>query len=289
MIGLYFLFGLIALIVVYHLFNSQKPANPEFKFKKEWRIILTEKVEFYNHLSEDEKNQFEKDISRFLRNIRITGIQTQVTDTDRLLVASSAIIPIFGFPEFEYRHLQEVLLYPSAFDRDYNFKNPKEHITGMVGNKHMEGVVILSKPALLHGFKNARDKKNVGIHEFIHLFDKEDGVIDGIPGFEGKESSMVWIQLIKDKMKEIERNQSDINPYAYSNFQEFLAVTGEYFFERPHLMKKKHPDLYKSLKKVFHQSPVQILQKNVTKKHKIGRNDPCPCGSGEKFKNCCGA
>ena len=22
---------------------------------------------------------------------------------------------------------------------------------------------------------------------------------------------------------------------------------------------------------------------------KVGRNDPCPCGSGKKFKNCCGA
>jgi preprotein translocase subunit SecA len=22
--------------------------------------------------------------------------------------------------------------------------------------------------------------------------------------------------------------------------------------------------------------------------HKVGRNDPCPCGSGKKFKNCCG-
>ncbi len=21
---------------------------------------------------------------------------------------------------------------------------------------------------------------------------------------------------------------------------------------------------------------------------KVGRNDPCPCGSGKKFKNCCG-
>lgn len=21
--------------------------------------------------------------------------------------------------------------------------------------------------------------------------------------------------------------------------------------------------------------------------HKTGRNDPCPCGSGKKFKNCC--
>jgi hypothetical protein len=20
---------------------------------------------------------------------------------------------------------------------------------------------------------------------------------------------------------------------------------------------------------------------------KVGRNDPCPCGSGEKYKNCC--
>ena len=23
--------------------------------------------------------------------------------------------------------------------------------------------------------------------------------------------------------------------------------------------------------------------------HKIGRNDPCPCGSGKKYKKCCGA
>jgi len=25
----------------------------------------------------------------------------------------------------------------------------------------------------------------------------------------------------------------------------------------------------------------------MDKKHKIGRNDPCPCGSGKKYKNCC--
>ncbi len=26
----------------------------------------------------------------------------------------------------------------------------------------------------------------------------------------------------------------------------------------------------------------------VTKKKEVGRNDPCPCGSGKKYKNCCG-
>jgi hypothetical protein len=26
----------------------------------------------------------------------------------------------------------------------------------------------------------------------------------------------------------------------------------------------------------------------IVRREKIGRNDPCPCGSGKKFKNCCG-
>ena len=25
----------------------------------------------------------------------------------------------------------------------------------------------------------------------------------------------------------------------------------------------------------------------LAKDHKIGRNEPCPCGSGKKYKNCC--
>ena len=27
----------------------------------------------------------------------------------------------------------------------------------------------------------------------------------------------------------------------------------------------------------------------IVKEKKIGRNDPCPCGSGKKYKRCCGA
>ena len=29
-------------------------------------------------------------------------------------------------------------------------------------------------------------------------------------------------------------------------------------------------------------------QRTVVKKQTVGRNDPCPCGSGKKYKNCCG-
>ena len=34
-----------------------------------------------------------------------------------------------------------------------------------------------------------------------------------------------------------------------------------------------------SLRKSVVTAPRQVL--------KVGRNDPCPCGSGEKYKNCC--
>lgn len=31
----------------------------------------------------------------------------------------------------------------------------------------------------------------------------------------------------------------------------------------------------------------QRIQSTVRKNRKIGRNEPCPCGSGKKFKKCC--
>ena len=31
------------------------------------------------------------------------------------------------------------------------------------------------------------------------------------------------------------------------------------------------------------------VQQVVRSGAKVGRNDPCPCGSGKKYKKCCGA
>jgi preprotein translocase subunit SecA len=32
----------------------------------------------------------------------------------------------------------------------------------------------------------------------------------------------------------------------------------------------------------------QPVQQRVRSGAKVGRNDPCPCGSGKKYKKCCG-
>ena len=47
-------------------------------------------------------------------------------------------------------------------------------------------------------------------------------------------------------------------------------------------------------KQVAKGTAVEDSSKNNTKKEpkraekKVGRNDPCPCGSGKKYKQCCG-
>ena len=34
---------------------------------------------------------------------------------------------------------------------------------------------------------------------------------------------------------------------------------------------------------------IEIIEKKKPKRtKKVGRNDPCPCGSGKKYKQCCG-
>lgn len=206
---------------------------------------------------------------------------------DKILVASSAIIPIFGFKDWKYVNLKEVLIYPTIFNANFETEGPDRRILGMVGNGYMDGIMILSQEALKHGFQNESDKMNTAIHEFIHLIDKRDGSIDGIPSaLLEKQYTIPWIDFMDKKLDEIYEGRSDINPYGGTNRAEFFSVTSEYFFERPKLLKKKHPDLYQVLERIFKQDMSSINLNSVPST--VQRNDLCPCNSGMKYKKCCG-
>ena len=43
-----------------------------------------------------------------------------------------------------------------------------------------------------------------------------------------------------------------------------------------------------SKKMITNDSEASEIKKKPVRKQKIGRNDPCPCGSGKKFKQCHG-
>jgi len=93
------------------------------------------------------ENYIKYKVQEFLLNCRITGIDTSIDTTDKLLVASSAVIPIFQFDDWKYSNIHEVLLYPSMFNENFETKGSDRGILGMVGSGYMEGKMILSKPA----------------------------------------------------------------------------------------------------------------------------------------------
>jgi len=262
-------------------------------FPAAWEAVLQREVVFYRTLEPAEQARFRRELQVFLGEKRITGIKTDVDTTTRVLAGASAIIPIFGFPEWEWDQIGEVLIYPSRFDTDFSFGERGDHRTlGMVGSGAMSRMMILAKPDLLAGFRNPGDKRNVGLHEFAHLVDKSDGTIDGLPGVGlDRRSIGPWIELVRRKTEEIRRGDSDIDPYALTNEAEFFAVASEYFFERPGVMQRKHPELYAMLSRVFNQGlgarAASIAREIKAGRPRFGRNSPCPCGSGLKYKKCC--
>jgi len=248
----FFIFIAIALYALYFFTQKNKVVKID-AHKVSDKQLLEENVLFYKHLDEQGKKQFEDDINFFLSHTLITGVDTKVEELDRLLIASAASIPIFHFKKWRYYNLQEVLLYSDAINHNFESKgNADRNILGMVGDGVYNNMMFLSKASLREGFSNHTDKHNTGIHEFVHLIDKSDGDTDGVPELLlDKKYVLPWLDLIHDNMQEIAKGESDIDSYAYTNKAEFFAVVSEYFFERPHLLEEKHPQLYKMLAAMF--------------------------------------
>ncbi|PRY07324.1 hypothetical protein CLV24_12462 [Pontibacter ummariensis] len=265
------------------------------EFPAEWRKILRDRVGFYHTLKTDEdKHRFEKMLQLFLSEKRITGIDVTIDDLTKVLVASSAIIPIFGFRDWEYRNLGEVLVFPGSIKRYKNDKNGAvSDVLGRVNPFQNDHYVTLSKPALERGFNDMQDRKNVGIHEFAHMLDQADGEIDGTPAtYLPEELVQPWQELMYREIRKINKGNSDIDNYGATSEAEFFAVVTEYFFERPGQLAEKHPKLYELLTEVFSQNPKRRFRLNFRELlnpfgKRVGRNEPCPCGSGKKYKKCC--
>lgn len=253
--------------------------QPDREFPKEWRQILRDRVEFYSRLKTEEKKLFEHKVHIFLLNVRIVGMQTEVSHDDRVLIASGAIIPVFRFKNWYYKMLKEVHLYPDKF----NIPTTDKMANGLVGWGAMEGRMMLSKKALHHGFDDPKDGKNVAIHEFLHLFDMADGKMDGVlSSIMSKNDIEPWLYIMQSKVNEIYLGDSDIREYGGVNEAEFLAVVGEYFFENPEGMKVEHPGLYSALDSFFNPPKELIDRYKYTSSY-----DKCPCGSGKKYGECC--
>ena len=100
---------------------------------------------------------------------------------------------------------------------------------------------------------------------------------------------MGFIDGISESLKEdivLEEIEADSEISLKIDFEKLyfnmLNVEAEWLYTLPGwegiLSAEKRKEIGKAYKKT----------KTVVKENKVGRNDPCPCGSGKKYKKCCG-
>lgn len=160
----------------------------------------------------------------------------------------------------------------------------------------------------LGGFSSHKETYDVGI-----VFDKELGLY-AVPFFEtlnkifenpdGIENAKACVQfflendkfsanIIKRVAERHENFMEIVNNFLGTNysFDELLEHYKSRYLENK--IFSSTTVLYKS--KAFSKT-LGIIEEDIEKPEldgidlsKIGRNDPCPCGSGKKFKKCCGA
>ena len=115
------------------------------------------------------------------------------------------------------------------------------------------------------------------VKELAERFDTEIsmivGFLDGIS--ESLKEAIPLDTLEEDTFVSV---KIDVEKLYYN----MVGARAEWLYELPEwdniLSEEKRKELYRE----------QKSSTTVVKPPKIGRNDPCPCGSGKKYKKCCG-
>jgi Mlc titration factor MtfA (ptsG expression regulator) len=246
------IFFALLIIILIILFVFRPRRKDMIAWPEDYRDTLNDYVSFYANLEEEGKKQFEDKFEKFLLATKITGANAVIEDLDRVLIGAAAVIPVYYINDWEYVNLREVLVYPGNFNTEFEQEGHERMISGMVGTGHLQNVMILSKWELRQGFINTQSNRNTALHEFIHLVDKMDGTLDGVPELLLERKYLAqWKQLIEQTMMDVRNGVSDIDAYAATSPVECFAVISEYFFEQPEAFQANHPELNTLLQRIF--------------------------------------
>ncbi len=258
----------LAIVLVVFLLGSmlqrlrkrQRRAVRAIPLSETERELLIAKVPIYACLPGELKEKLEELIQVFLHEVGFEscGKLEEVTREMQLIVAAQACLLLL---ESGYNHfglLRSVLMYPDA----YEVRNEMGIKSVRLGESWKSGSVVLSWKSVRQGAKNPEDGLNVVIHEFAHQLDQYNGIADGLPVLKERADYPEWATVMRrsyaDLLEKVGKgSRTVLDDYGATNPAEFFAVSTETFFEKPVQLEKKHPDLYRQLRRFYGLDPLQ--------------------------------
>jgi len=229
--------------------SFQEEAIP-VEFSNNYSLTISRVLPYFNQLNESNKQKFLKRVYNFRRSksFHFHGLDAQ--EEIMILVSAASIQISFGLKNYLLPFFKEVYILSDA----YQALEGKELYIGHVSPTG----IYISWKHFVQGFSNYGDGVNVALHEMAHAlyhenFIKETGIdwdfrkdFEKLPAVFGPMMTKVIVQ-----------KKSYLRGYAFTNFQEFWAVSVEYFFENSQGLKDNLPQLYTILCDTLNQDPLR--------------------------------
>ena len=256
--------------MVFELLKQQRRRRLRARpFPKDWLTLIQRHVVFFHRLSASDRAELLGHIQVFLAEKRFEGCGGfAITEEVRVTIAAQACLLLLHRKTDYFPGLLTILVYPVTYMVEEK-RQLGEHVweegtvsrLGETGRRM--GSLVLSWGAVKHGAADSSNGKNVVLHEFAHQLDFENHAADGVPELATREQQLTWSEVMRSEFASLRAADESgiptlLDTYGATDPVEFFAVSVEAFFERPHALRARHPDLYEELRNYFHQDPVEF-------------------------------
>ncbi len=215
-------------------------------------------------LTSDELERLRRLSTLFLHEKVFEGADgLSLTDGMREVIAVQACLPVLNLGLDWYENWKTVVVVPDVFVEEHTAFDEAgvahEWDEDKSGESWDTGPVLLSwKDVEASGWGEGY---NVVIHEAAHRLDLLDGAAHGRPALHEGMDPVEWHQVFAAAYEDLKRKTSRrrkgtrIDAYAVEDDGEFFAVTSEYFFESPEVLRSEYPEVYRLLSTFYRQDP----------------------------------
>lgn len=247
---------------MFRFLKSSRPAVSD----EVWRT-LRECLPIVATLRDSDAEKLRGLTDSFLRTKSLEGAGgLELEEETRVVVAAQACVPILELGMDAYTGWRSVVVYPGGFVSrgtsvdetgvEHEWEEPRS------GESWFRGPVVLSwedvaASGRLEGY-------NVVIHEMAHKLDMLNGDANGFPPLHAEMDGARWYRVFSDAFEDLcarveAGEETDIDDYATEAPEEFFAVTSEYFFELPEVLRECYPKVYGELRAFYRQDPIRRM------------------------------
>lgn len=227
-------------------------------FPASWLPIVAKKLPFAAAFDDAARGRFLDHLKVFAWEKRFEGgPDLELTEEMRVVVSGCAARLSMNLSFDVFDDLGSVVLVRGDLQHADFDPRSSEQGARVLGLTHAFGTVVLSWDAVKEGLADADDGHDTALHELAHILDAADGGFDGTPPIDTPREVRAFAHAFSRAFVTMQKHPeaSVLRAYAATNEAEFFAVATEVFFEQPRKLKKRLPDVYAALVKVYRVDP----------------------------------